>query len=162
MVGTGFEQASCAIIGNQLGRGDVKSAKDFYGTLRHIAFWTIMATTLVQYIFRKEIVGAYLNRENPDVDSVRSQALATIPLFVFNILPDLFKGMLSGIIKALAIQNKAVKVNLLCHWFIYPLSTFILAFKFDFGLRGFWIAKIILECFIVSFYSLIIYQTDWH
>ena len=62
-----------------------------------------MLTTFVQYILRKEIVGAYLGSKNPDVDSVRTEALAAIPLFVFNIFPDLFKGMLSGIIKALAI-----------------------------------------------------------
>tara|TARA_B110000285_G_C14856189_1_gene482321 strand:- start:332 stop:577 length:246 start_codon:yes stop_codon:yes gene_type:complete len=81
----------------------VSTAKKFYGTLRYVAFWMIMVTTFVQYIFRKEIVGAYLDSKNPDIESVRTQALAAIPLFVFNIFPDLFKGMLSGIIKALAI-----------------------------------------------------------
>ena len=30
---------------------------------------------------------------------------------LFNIFPDLFKGMLKGIIKALGIQAKAVKVQ---------------------------------------------------
>lgn len=103
MVGQGFEQAACAIIGKQLGKGDVKTAKDFYGTIRHVAFWMIMATTFIQYVFRKEIVEVYLDQDNPDIESVRTQALAAIPLFVFNIFPDLFKGMLSGIIKALAI-----------------------------------------------------------
>lgn len=89
----------------------------------------ILAVVFLQFIYRNEIVDAYT-----DIESIRAEARKAAWLFVFNIFPDLYKGMLKGIIYALAIQDKAVNVHLVCHWMVYPISTYILAYRYDLGI----------------------------
>ena len=69
--------------------------------------------------------------------------------------------MLKGVIKALGIQGKAVYVHLICHWGIFPFSTWFFVFYYDFGIVGLWVAKIILEWSIVSMYTFIISTHSW-
>ena len=96
-----------------------------------------------------------------NIPSVRAEALSAIYLLIFNIFPDLFKGMLKGIIKAMGIQHKAVWVHLLCHWFIFPICTYTFAFYYNWGLVGLWVAKIVLEWSIVTCYTFIITISSW-
>jgi Na+-driven multidrug efflux pump len=84
-----------------------------------------------------------------------------IRLFILNIFPDLFKGMLNGIIMALGISYKGIYVHILCHWIIYPLLIFIFPFQLNLGISGFWMAKVGLEWSIVTMYLYIISTSDW-
>jgi Na+-driven multidrug efflux pump len=45
---------------------------------------------------------------------------------------------------------------------IYPLATYLLAFKLGLGIEGIWMAKITLEWCILILYLVIIEQTNWH
>ena len=113
----------------------------------------------LQWIFRHEIVQLYT-----DIESTRREAMTAIWLFCFNIFPDCFKGMMKGIIKALGIQHKAVYVHLLCHWMIFPSGIYLFVFSDSgpqWGIRGLWVAKIILEWSIVTCYTLIIATSSW-
>mmetsp|Transcript_12782 Transcript_12782/g.21611 ORF Transcript_12782/g.21611 Transcript_12782/m.21611 type:complete len:212 (+) Transcript_12782:864-1499(+) len=157
MVGAGLDQASCAIVGQQIGSNNVKMAKVFYDSFRRVTVVIILLVMTFQYIYRREIVMMFTDNKE-----VEDQALGAIVLFVFNIFPDLFKGMLKGIIKALGIQYKAVYVHLICHWGIYPLGAYFFAFYLGWGVEGIWISKIILEWSIVSMYTYIIYFSNWH
>ena len=108
------------------------------------------------YFFQRALINVYT-----DIESVRIECMAAFPFLLLNIFPDLFKGMLKGIIKAMGIQHKAVYVHLVCHWMILPTSFYLLAFKLNLAIRGLWMSKIILEVCIVSFYTLIISTSSW-
>ena len=101
----------------------------YYHTICNVSVWMILAVVLLQFVYRDEIVNLYT-----DIEPIRFEARKAAWLFVFNIFPDLFKGMLKGIIYALAIQKKAVNVHLVCHWMVYPIATYILAFKLQLGI----------------------------
>ena len=95
------------------------------------------------------------------MDDILKQATIALPLFSINIFPDLFKGMLKGIIFALSIQFKAVYVHLVCHWMIFPSLIYVLSFRYEWGLLGIWSAKVCLEFSIVTGYTYIIGSTNW-
>jgi Na+-driven multidrug efflux pump len=69
--------------------------------------------------------------------------------------------MLSGVIRALALQGKAIYVNLTGHWFINLSSMYFFAFYLDMGLIGLWYSKLILEYYIFTAYLLLINSKDW-
>ena len=106
--------------------------------------------------FHYEIISMY----TPD-EVLRKEALKAMGIFFFNIYPDLYKGMLLGVIKGIGIQDKCVLVNLFCHWFAYPVSATIFVLKLDWGIFGIWSAKTVLEYFLQFWYNFIIVKTDW-
>jgi Na+-driven multidrug efflux pump len=129
MVGMGLEQAACAIVGNLLGSNNPDLAMLYYKTISHVSTIMILGVVFFQYLYKAEIVNLYT-----DIESIRSEAQKAAWLFVFNIFPDLYKGMLKGIIYALAIQDKAVYVHLVCHWMVYPIATYMFAFHYELGI----------------------------
>ena len=78
-----------------------------------------------------------------------------------NIIPELHKGMLKGVIYALGVQSKGVYVHILCHWIIFPTNIYMFAFKMNYGIVGIWCAKVFLECCLYVCYTIIIEISDW-
>ena len=59
MVGSGLDSASCAIIGQALGAGNVIGSKIFYTTFRIIASIAIVVVILLTYTFQEQIIDVY-------------------------------------------------------------------------------------------------------
>lgn len=156
MFGAGLDSASCALIGQFLGAGKVSHARLYFKTFKLLTTTAIFIILILMSIFQRQVVSLY-----SDIPSIREEALKGIWLLLFNIYPDLFKGMLKGIIKAKGIQAKAVRVHLVTHWCIFPTLTYLFAFRYDYGIVGLWLAKIGLEVSIVIFYTLIINSVTW-
>ena len=105
----GLQQASTTLIGQRIGDGDVENARLYYSSLRKITLILIFFMIIVQFILRDYIVSLFT-----DVPEVKQKAIEVIWLISFNTFPDLYKGMLKGLIGALGLQHKAVWVNLFC------------------------------------------------
>lgn len=84
-----------------------------------------------------------------------------IPLVCLASIPDSLKGMLKGVIKALELQKPTSYINLVGHWGINIFFQLFLGFHLNWHLFGLWCAKIILEVYIFSAYSLLIQYADW-
>ena len=156
MIGSGLDSAACALVGQSLGAGDVLLANKFYQNFKWVSAAIIFLVMISFYYSCETIVGMYTT-----IPGVRQEALSAVGLIVMNIFPDLFKGMLKGVIKALGIQYKAVYVHIFCHWGVFVGLTYLFAFHYNLGIAGLWYAKICLEWSIVSFYTFIIYNSDW-
>jgi Na+-driven multidrug efflux pump len=74
----------------------------------------------------------------------------------FSTFPDCYKAMLRGVIRALALQNRAVYVNITGHWMINFTSIYFICFYFGMGFVGLWWAKLILEYYVLTVYLFII------
>lgn len=98
MLGSGLDAAACALIGHALGAGQIESSKQFYATFRQIAAGLILVVIFLTYFFQNALINVYTN-----IESVRIECMAAFPFLLMNIFPDLFKGMLKGIIKAMGI-----------------------------------------------------------
>jgi Na+-driven multidrug efflux pump len=111
---------------------------------------------LFLYVFSDAIVSQY-------TDDVELKSTAKKILFVlyFSTFPDTYKGMLKGVIRALALQSKAVYINLSGHWLVNLTSMYFFAFYLEMGLIGLWISKLVLEYYIFTMYLILIYRKDW-
>ena len=156
MIGFGLEQASCTLIGQEIGRGEISLAKQIYNEFLKISTILILITCFLVWKYKSQYISIFT--EN---DQIYSTATQVIYLISLNTFPDCFKGMLKGVIKALGLQKKCVYVNISGHWFINLTLQYLLAFHFELGLKGMWIAKVILEFYICVMYYIIVYQADW-
>ena len=64
MVGAGLQSASCALIGQNIGKSDVTEAKNFYITFRYVSALIIVFVIYVQYMFHEEIIAVYTDKTN--------------------------------------------------------------------------------------------------
>ena len=76
-------------------------------------------------------------------------------------IPDGYKGMLKGIVKALNLLSYCTYIHLVGHWLINMTLCYFLAFYLQMQLKGLWIAKVFLELFIFSAYNILIYNSNW-
>lgn len=89
MVGLGLDQSSCALVGRWLGKNDHKTALEFYNAFRILSPIVIGFVLILEWIFRVQSVEMFTN-----IKTTRELALSAVWLFMFNIGPDLYKGML--------------------------------------------------------------------
>jgi Na+-driven multidrug efflux pump len=59
MVGAGFDQASCAFLGQAIGAGKVSLARTFYRTFNYVASIYIIITIIIFYHFKDDIICIY-------------------------------------------------------------------------------------------------------
>jgi Na+-driven multidrug efflux pump len=104
------------------------------------------------YIFKEAIIGVFHPTEK-ELELI----YGCIWLISFNTFPDGFKGMLKGIIKALGVQWYIAFINIGGHWFINLTLQIYLGVYCGYGIYGLWIAKLVLEFYVVTSYYLLIY-----
>mmetsp|Transcript_42311 Transcript_42311/g.64894 ORF Transcript_42311/g.64894 Transcript_42311/m.64894 type:complete len:206 (-) Transcript_42311:19-636(-) len=156
MVGIGLEQASCTLVGQQIGKGDVSMARKMYSTFKVNTAIILVVTSSMVFLFKEQLMRAFTSKE-----SVVEVALGVIWLISINTFPDSYKGMLKGIIKALGIQHKCIIVNLTGHWFINLTLQWYFAIHLDLRILGLWMAKQFLELYIMTAYIILINVQDW-
>ena len=61
----GLEQASCALVGAQLGKNFPGQAMIYYKSFQVITFWMTVISTLMFYTYRENIIRLYT-----DIDSI--------------------------------------------------------------------------------------------
>ena len=56
MLTMGLEQAACTLVGQQIGRGDLKSAKILYKSLLHVSACMLSLTSFGLYAYKETII----------------------------------------------------------------------------------------------------------
>lgn len=156
MVAIGLEQASCALVGWQIGKGDIEKAREFYDSFKIVTACLLFITSTCIYLFKEPLVRMFTDEE-----LVTDKALTIIWLISFATFPDGYKGMMKGIIRALGLQNYCAWLNILGHWSINLTLQWHLGVRLGMGIKGLWIAKVILEFFIFGAYILLVYCVNW-
>ena len=94
----GFDSATCALVGQQIGKKDVAKAKLFYNS-SSIAIGVVLVLVAVLIgTFKTELVGLITQDKK-----LLELCSPIIWLIALNTLPDGFKGMQKGVIRALGI-----------------------------------------------------------
>ena len=156
MVAIGLEQASCALVGQEIGKGDVPNAKLYYRAFEIITTLILICTSTLVYVFSDALISIFTTEVR-----INAELQKLMWVFSLNTFPDCYKGMLKGIIKALGIQNKAAYINISGHWCINITLQLYLGFHLKMGLEGIWIAKVINEFYIAAAYIIVLRITDW-
>lgn len=95
--GLGMDQAACTLIGQQIGAGNLSEAKSYFHLSAMITLALVLALGGMYYHFRADIVSLYISDE-----VLHSFIVDVIWLMCLNTVPEVFKGYLKGVMKALA------------------------------------------------------------
>ena len=98
MFATGFEAAACALIGQQIGKGDVAKAKLYYKSCVAITSIVLVNVAIGMYFFKNKLIGIFTH--DPKLIEL---SLSVIWLLSISSFPDGFKGMQKGVVRALGI-----------------------------------------------------------
>ena len=111
-----------------------------------------LSNAVLLITFQDEIIGMFTTD-----DTIVNITKDSILLVAFCTVPDSIKGMMKGAIKALGAQDTCAKINLCGHWGINLTLQLLLALYLSMHIPGQWIAKIVLELYILTAYGLLIY-----
>lgn len=59
MCGLGLDQTSCAIVGYQIGAGNVPKAKQYLRLLFNVSIFVVFVQGLVLYLFRETVIKVF-------------------------------------------------------------------------------------------------------
>lgn len=141
--GSGFDGAACALIGQQIGKGNLLKAKQYFQTLCITTITLLIQYTLFFFTMRHTILSVFTR----DEELIKLASNVTWIICLSN-LPDSFKGMMQGVIRALGIQKRAFYINIMGHGILNLSLQYLFVFKLDLGMRGMWYSKLCLELFI--------------
>ena len=79
MVGLGFEQGTCALVGQQIGKNDPAEARVYFNSFKYVASIVVIVLIIIVYTLRVEIVSIYT-----DIESIHNEALKVMVLYVIH------------------------------------------------------------------------------
>lgn len=113
------------MIGNEIGKGDVKQARKIYKTLHIVTFSLLSFAACVLFATKEKIILSFTNDT-----SVLNLTLRIVWLNCLIVIPDSYKGMIRGTIKGLGLQENLVILNLSGHWCLNLTLMLLLGFYF--------------------------------
>ncbi|KAK1578456.1 hypothetical protein Q3G72_030392 [Acer saccharum] len=157
VVGMGMNAAISVRVSNELGAGHPRSAKISLVVAVISGFLMGLLFSLILIITRDQYPVLFSSNEQ-----VRQLVKDLTPLLAFSILINSVQPVLSGVAIGSGWQATVAYVNISCYYLLgIPLGV-ILAYKFDWGIKGIWwgmnTGTIIQTC--VLFW--IIYKTNWN
>lgn len=169
MLAFGYQQASCALVGQCIGANNVFQAKTIWLRLLFVFISTDIVLWCFLYWNRMQVASLYTSSQE-----VLTLTNYTIWITIVVIIECFMKNSILGIIKALEQQKSALCLNL----FIYLVLTIPLAYVFGFEVQkfdmltdkdrntnnrgvGIWIAFVIGAGLQNIGYFIIITKTDW-
>jgi len=169
MIAWAFQQASCAMVGQQIGANNVAQARKIYSVLFIIFVLGDLIDWLILFINRFSIVCIFT-----DSKPVQKMTNYVIWITLCTVLESFFKNSLMGVIKALEQQDRAMSVNFISYFCIIIPLAFFFAFQAPkYGLFvdetnetnnrgvGLWVGYIIGIGWQDVGYLYIIATTDW-
>ena len=152
----GYQEATCAVIGNCIGAGNVPLARRFMRLTTWVTLGTIFTLQLMIFFGKDAIAKFYSN--DPKVQMLTSTVLILVSFIFFF---DGMQGFLQGPIRAIGLQKKASFWTFLCYYVIgIPVACY-LALKKDMGVIGLQLGvgiAIFLQCLS---YVIILMRSDW-
>ena len=108
------------------------------------------------YCLREELAYAFTT------DKVLANVIiSAMPLLVILTIGDYIQGIAQGTIRAMGYQHYASIVSLFCYWVVSLSLTYILAFVYNYGIRGIWGGMPLALLLSSLSFLYLIYSTDF-
>ena len=97
MFGLGMEQAACAILGQQIGKGNnIKASKLYFYHMKEVSLFILILNSLLMYLFQEEILKNFTQNLE-----ILVEARKVYWLICVTVVFEGFNCMLRGVIKAM-------------------------------------------------------------
>ena len=152
MIPLGVQFAASGMVGNEIGRCNIKQAKRYAASCIILAVCFDSVFVVLFNIF-PSAVGAFFTKDEDVIDIVTS----VLPILSLYLIVDAVSGVQSGNVRALGRQFSASMITLGCHYaFGMPLAL-VLVFIFKMDVKGFWVGfTISMTCLCVLISYLVI------
>ncbi|MEM1255981.1 MAG: MATE family efflux transporter [Cyanobacteria bacterium P01_H01_bin.21] len=141
MVPLGISYATTVRVGQWLGR------RDFIG-IQQASWVSVTASTLFVLVvsilfllFPKQVIGIYLDVQNPDNAAVIGLALPMLMVAAIAQVLDGFQKAVYGSLQGLQDTQVTMVLNLLGYWVVGLSVGYILSFRFGMGSTGLWMGQ---------------------
>jgi len=98
MVSVGLQQAASSSIGQQIGKGNLKKARDYHHVLNQIACVLFISVFIIVNLTKVHLIRLFTGNEE-----LVSLCAGVITIAFFGTFPDLMQGYQQGVIRALGI-----------------------------------------------------------
>ena len=127
----GYQESTCAIIGNCIGANNVRLAHRFF----RLTLWTTLATVLTlmfPLLFCRESIAKIYSTE-PEMQQLTEHVLVLVTFIFFF---DCMQGFLQGPIRAIGLQGRASCYTIVLFYLVGLPVACLLGFKFELGVMG--------------------------
>lgn len=143
-------------IGHFVGLRNIRAAKLVIRI--SILAGAIISTFNFSVVFFGRHFWSSLFSEAPEVTNISNQILILVGL---NQIVDSFNVLGAGILRSQGRQRIGSILNLISYYVVALPLGYILAFKFDFGLKGLWLGLICGVIFLTSTEAICVYSSNW-
>ena len=95
-IGYGMQTTSSTLIGNQVGKGNLKGATDYFKTAMQLTMVLVLLEGLFFYFLKEYILGSLTS-----LDALQEELHLIYFWFVINVIPDCIRGSIKGVFRAL-------------------------------------------------------------
>ena len=152
----GLQTCASTLIGTEIGRGNIREARDYQKLIYRVLALLIAFIVCLFVTFRKSCYRLFT-----DDDEILEIALQVSPLVAMTFIPDFFQAVMGGVIRALGLQEKVVRVTLFAYWVINLGLIFVLGFYFDLKIIGVQISLLTTLVFLSFKYWQAIESQNW-
>ena len=153
----GLMESACVLVGNSIGELKVKNAKRYALYCELLGMMVTLISIFGILSFKIGIVHFYTH--DPAVEQIMFSFLL---VYACVLEPsDVSNGILSNVLKSLAMQREASVVNFISYYVVMvPVSAYV-TFWTKHGIKGVWIAIIIGSLTQTVLYIIILMRSDW-
>ena len=95
-IGYGMQTTSSTLIGNQVGRGNLTGAKDYFRTAMLVTMLLVILEATFFFLLENEILDSLTS-----LDNLKDLLHTVYIYFAINVIPDSVRGSLKGVFRAL-------------------------------------------------------------
>jgi len=157
LTASGFNQAGCCLVGQCIGKEDVTEAKKYYFQTLKTAVPFFFVVTAVLLASGRQVM-FLLTDEEPVIDLV----MTALYIQLIGAFIDMTLATLTGIVRALGLQNQAMYIMLFGNYCLALPFTWFFAFYLGKGYRALWASSLIGIGFNTISLLVLIQFSDWN
>jgi len=157
IIAAGLGAASCTLVGNSVGEGNIVKAKKYSIVGIYLTVIGISILSIFIMIFKKNLSAIFTS----DTQVIEILSILII-IFIIQQFADITQTVMARIIIASGKQSEGSIANLVCYYAIMLPCALLFAFVFKIGIYGIWIGCTLGSASILTWYSRLLWTIDWN
>ncbi len=158
MVPLGISYATTVRVGQWLGRCDFIGIQQAAWVSASISTLFVAAVSIGVLLFPKQVIGIYLDVQNPENAAVIALALPLLVIGAIAQVLDGFQKAVYGSLQGLQDTQVPMLLNMLGYWGVGLSVGYVLGFQFGMGSQGLWIGQSVAIAVVAGLFAWRLYK----